>query len=278
MTTEKDIFADYLSGLGLSPEQISERTGYLGVSDLNYICGDDADRIFKLWEVKTGRSDPEDLSDNVAVNMGSVTEMFNLALFQKKSGFKITDHNTQITHPKHNWLKAQPDGQVGIIPVEAKHVGPFSYDQDKIRERYLPQLAGQMACLGADKAYLTILVGNSKHEYIEVERDEIYVQQVLASASKFWQHVQDDTPPVIKKPDAPVVPHAVMREVDFSMNNMWCNYEQLYLANESSAAEFEAAKKELKSQIESDVRRVTGKFLEANRGKNGAVRFKPIKV
>lgn len=51
----------------------SERRGFLGGSDARIIMGDDEAALLRLWREKRGELEPEDLSDNLAVQLGTVT-------------------------------------------------------------------------------------------------------------------------------------------------------------------------------------------------------------
>ena len=49
------------------------RQGFIGGSDATTIM---QFKWYDLWLVKTGKAEPEDLSDNIAVQLGSHTERF----------------------------------------------------------------------------------------------------------------------------------------------------------------------------------------------------------
>ena len=54
-----------------------ERRGFIGGSDAVKIMNGD---WIELWEIKTGRIKSPDLSKNLAVQMGILTEDFNISL------------------------------------------------------------------------------------------------------------------------------------------------------------------------------------------------------
>ena len=51
-----------------------DRRTFIGGSDARVIMGDDEASLLRLWREKRGEVEPEDLSDNLAVQLGSVTE------------------------------------------------------------------------------------------------------------------------------------------------------------------------------------------------------------
>ncbi len=264
--------------VGLTREEIDERRTYLGASDANIVLSGDEEKILELWKVKTGLADPEDLSDVLPVQLGSFTEKFNLFWASKQLGITIRPPDAaQYQHKRRRFLRARPDGVTKFEDlktiVDAKHVNPFYYDGDKTLAKYSPQLAVQMACLDADQALLSILVGTLKWDYRVIKRDALYEKRVLDACMRFWAAVEAKEPPV----DIPVVPAAVppqlMRSVDMTTNNEWAAFEQAYIGNEKEAQVFEKAKASLKKLIESDVKTAAGSVLTARRDAKGAIRF-----
>ncbi|MGY3343506.1 putative phage-related endonuclease [Bradyrhizobium sp. USDA 4459] len=59
-----------------------DRRHFIGGSDARIIMGDDEERLLKLWREKRGEVAPDDLSDNLIVQLGSVTEVLNRAWYQ----------------------------------------------------------------------------------------------------------------------------------------------------------------------------------------------------
>ena len=61
-----------------------ERKGFIGGSDLYDIMNSN---WHKLWLIKTGRQEPEDLSNQFNVRLGQYTEKFNLDWLSCNSQF-----------------------------------------------------------------------------------------------------------------------------------------------------------------------------------------------
>ena len=53
------------------------RRAHIGVSDARTIMGDNEAALLRLWREKRGEIEPEDLSDNLLVQLGAVTEDLN---------------------------------------------------------------------------------------------------------------------------------------------------------------------------------------------------------
>ena len=58
----------------------ADRRYFIGGSDARIIMGDDEAALLRLWREKRGESEPEDLSGNLIVQLGVVTETAQSAL------------------------------------------------------------------------------------------------------------------------------------------------------------------------------------------------------
>ena len=54
-----------------------DRRSFIGGSDARVIMGNDEAALVRLWREKRGELEPEDLSDNLIVQLGHVTEELN---------------------------------------------------------------------------------------------------------------------------------------------------------------------------------------------------------
>jgi predicted phage-related endonuclease len=75
------------------------RRYFIGGSDARVILGDDEGALLRLWREKRGEAEPEDLSRNLAVQLGLVTENFNRRWFQLQTGKIVTDVQMWRRHP-----------------------------------------------------------------------------------------------------------------------------------------------------------------------------------
>src|SRR5258707_7670452 len=66
------------------------RRGFIGGSDARIIMGSDEAALLRLWREKRGEAEPEDLSDNLIVQLGLVTEPLNRHWFERNTGHVIT--------------------------------------------------------------------------------------------------------------------------------------------------------------------------------------------
>ena len=67
------------------------------------------------------------------------------------------------------------------------------------------QMTHYLAVTGADKAYLAVLISGSEFRIFELERNEEEIEALMRIEERFWQHVQDDTPPEATAQDTEAV-------------------------------------------------------------------------
>jgi hypothetical protein len=62
--------------------------------------GVDEPALLRLWREKRGEVEPEDLSDDLLVQLGSVTEHLNRHWYKKNTGQVVTDVQRQVYHDR----------------------------------------------------------------------------------------------------------------------------------------------------------------------------------
>src|SRR6187549_782508 len=105
-----------------------DRRDFIGGSDARVIMGEDEAALLRLWREKRGEDEPEDLSDNLIVQLGTVTEALNRLWFERNSGNAITHVQRHVRHAVNSWMGAPLDGMVeakGVV-FEAKFMLPWS--------------------------------------------------------------------------------------------------------------------------------------------------------
>ena len=110
-----------------------DRRYFIGGSDARVIMGDDEAALLRLWREKRGEVEPEDLSGNLVVQLGLVTEELNRRWYQANTGQVVTDIQRQMRHPALRWMAATLDGRVeasGAV-FEAKFMLPWSFSEEE---------------------------------------------------------------------------------------------------------------------------------------------------
>lgn len=71
-------------------DELDHRRSFIGGSDARVIMGDDERALLRLWREKRGEIEPEDLSDNLVVQIGAATEDINRRWFERNTGKAVT--------------------------------------------------------------------------------------------------------------------------------------------------------------------------------------------
>ena len=62
------------------------RRCFIGGSDARIIMGSDEAALIRLWREKRGEAEPEDLSGNLIVQLGTATEELNRSWYERNNG------------------------------------------------------------------------------------------------------------------------------------------------------------------------------------------------
>jgi predicted phage-related endonuclease len=89
----------------------SRRT-FIGGSDARIIMGSDEAALVRLWREKRGEAEPEDLSGNLTVQLGTVTEDLNRSWYERNTGRSARDVQRRVKHSAIPWMAAILDGIV----------------------------------------------------------------------------------------------------------------------------------------------------------------------
>ena len=175
----------------------ADRRAFIGGSDARIILGDNEAALVRLWREKRGEIAPEDLSGNLIVQLGAVTEDLNRLWFERNTGQTITDVQRRIRHPVLRWMGATLDGVVegtGAV-FEAKFMLPWSFSEEGAAEKHMAQVQHNMWVTNAKAAALSIITGGGKWVEITIAADSLYQHLLLTAEKKFWRCVESGEPP-----------------------------------------------------------------------------------
>ena len=281
-----------------------DRKGTIGGTDVAKL--QDPINWYELWEIKTGRKPSPDLSDVLPVAMGSTTEQLNHTWFRKHmtGGDEETitrmfyEERTQYWQPKkvNQTLSLQlfddPDVIVANIDciyasedesrfntylVEFKHTHANN-TMDRVRDSYMPQIQYYLNVANIEKAYLSVLFGNNRHDVIWIGRNRNYFDKIMVNVKNFWAYVRDDLPP----PKTDVVGRIPFEEVstdevivdglkarDVSKSNSFAYYSEVFANTSEQAKQNSDAKKQLLEELKDTDREVYNDHVRVYRTKNG---------
>jgi predicted phage-related endonuclease len=253
----------------------ADRQTFIGGSDARIIMGTDEVALVRLWREKRGEVEPEDLSGNLIVQLGVVTEALNRRWYEANTGRAITDVQRRVRHPAVRWMAATLDGRIessGAV-FEAKFMLPWSFSEEAALEKYAPQLQHNMWVATARQAVLSVITGGGKWVEIVANADPLYQHLIVTAERKFWRCVESGEPPRLFGVEPPKPRVEAIRIVDMTSSNAWAEFSAVFTRTREAHLEHEQAKTELKGLMPEDAREAVGHGIRAKRSKSGAVSF-----
>ena len=237
--------------------------------------GNDEAALSRLWREKRGEIVAEDLSDNLIVQLGTVTEDLNRRWYERNTGHAIKDVQRRVLHPVHRWMAATLDGLIdpGGRVFEAKFMLPWSFSEEAAAEKHMAQLQHNMWVVAARSASLSIITGGGKWVEITVHADPLYQHLLLTAEKKFWRCVMNGEEPRLFGVEPPRPRLEAVRSVDMSASNSWAEFSATYCRTRQAHLDHEGAKAELKKLVPEDAREAFGHGVKAKRSKSGAISF-----
>lgn len=175
-----------------------------------------------LWELKTGKREAPDLSDNAAVQFGKFAEPLLRELFkQDYPQFAVDYHEFWMyVNDKYPFIFATLDGEItasdgsrGILEIKTTTIQNRSqWDEwdERIPDSYYVQILHQLAATGWDFAYLKAYIRyyvdgevrvTIRHYRIDRKDVEADIEWLIQEESKFWDAVRTDRRPSMKLPE-----------------------------------------------------------------------------
>ena len=256
------------------------RRAFIGGSDARIIMGDDEPALLRLWREKRGEVEPEDLSDNLIVQLGAATENLNRRWFERNTGQIVTGVQRQVQHPVLRWMAATLDGTIeetGAV-FEAKFMLPWAFSEEAAAEKHMAQLQHNMWVTNARFSALSIITGGGKWVEISISADPLYQHLLLTAEKKFWRCVESGKPPRLFGIEPPKPRIAAVRVVNMTGFNSWAEFATIFCDTRNAFLAHERAKTELKALMPEDAKEAFGHGVRGKRSKSGAVSFKLIET
>ena len=257
-----------------------DRRSFLGGSDARIIMGNDQADLVRLWREKRGEVGPEDLSDNLIVQLGTVTEDLNRRWYERNTGNSVKDVQKRILHPVIKWMAATLDGRVdpGGAVFEAKFMLPWTFSGEAAAEKHMAQLQHNMWVVDSRLAVLSVVTGGGKWVEMTVHADPLYQHLLLTAEKKFWRAVVSGEEPRLFGVEPPKPRLEAVRSVDMSASNSWAELAATFRRTRPAFQEHEGAKADLKKLVPDDAKEAVGHGLRAKRSKSGAISFDLLEV
>lgn len=251
------------------------RRSFIGGSDARQIMGENLSNLLRLWREKRGELEPEDLSGNLVVQLGNVTEQLNRQWYERSSGSEVTDVQRHVRHSVHQWMGATLDGRInpGGAVFEAKFMLPWTFSEEAAAEKHMAQLQHNMWVTQAKSAVLSIITGGGQWVEMTIHADPLYQHLLITAEKRFWRCVKSGEQPVLFGAEPPRPRLEAVRIVDMSASNSWAEFAATYQRTRAAHQEHEGAKADLKKLVPEDAKEAAGHGVRAKRSKSGAVSF-----
>ncbi|MBQ5476633.1 MAG: YqaJ viral recombinase family protein [Bacteroidaceae bacterium] len=172
----------------------------------------------ELWEIKTGRREPKDLSTSSRVIFGQQAEGLVRDLYMlEHTEYTLEYHPYRVYYQEETpFLTATLDGELtrmdgvkGIYEgktAECTKKAQWEKWNGKVPDNYYTQLCHQLWCAGEEfkfsilNAKIKGLNGDSSLRSYEFEREamEADIEWIIKEATEFWRLVQEDKrPPLV---------------------------------------------------------------------------------
>jgi predicted phage-related endonuclease len=258
-----------------STQIFGDRRTFIGGSDARIIMGDDEAALVRLWREKRGEVEPENLVNNLIVQLGSVTESLNRQWYERNTGQVVIEVQRQVFHAVHRWMAATIDGRIEATGAvfEAKFMLPWNFSEEAAAKKHMAQLQHNMWVIASRTAVLSIITGGGKWVEMTIPADPLYQHLLLTAERKFWRCVESGEPPHLFGIEPPRPRVEAIRTVDMSGSNAWAEFADLYRLTRPAALDHDQAKSELKALVPEDAKEASGYGVRAKRSKSGAISF-----
>lgn len=156
----------------------------------------------ELWMEKTGRTvRTEEPGQDAPMYWGTLLEPFVASAYAERTERKVRRLNAVLQHPTYSFMLANIDREVvgaeDVQILECKTAGEYGSRlwRDGVPEYVQIQVQHQLAVTGKHAADVAVLLCGQKLEVHRIERDEDVISRLIVLEARFWEHVEQDTPP-----------------------------------------------------------------------------------
>lgn len=244
---------------------LKSRKAGVGGSDMSTILGLNAFKTpYELWLEKTGRVEPEDISDKWAVIKGNALENELRKRFRANHPEMLVTDGTdkQFIMRAKPYLRASldgilqgEDGSFGILEIKTasgRRAGDWRDEDGNLRipPYYLAQVEFYALVTGWKWGYVYAAIGDDEPVEIPFEADVEDMAAIDKAAADFWHFVTTGTPPQltggdVQKAFPEPTPDIVDESDDDDLYDLLARYESAT----GMLNDMKSAQKELQEQI-----------------------------
>ena len=216
-----------------------------------------------LWGELTGLMEPEDLSDNQAIEWGHRLEEPIAQAYAEHTGREVVmwPQYHSIAHADYPWMRCTPDSTVDrTINGQIKTANAFAQRdwRDGPPLHYQVQVQHEMAVRGAEDTVLIVLFGGQQLKWFDVPRNDKFIAAMIPKLEAFWNLVETKTPPPI---DGSEATYEAIKRLHPNDSGLAVDLSR-YLATGEFAESLEKVKRIIKD-IEAEKRRATSNLRAA---------------
>lgn len=188
--------------------------GRLGCSEIAAALGASPWKTpYRLWEEKTGRVEPEDLSGDLKIELGNRLEPIVAELYTEKTGLAVAPEDEEFsarlgsTGPGGVGLVGHIDRRVLTGSTERRgleiktSLGRFLSHEwgeegtDQIPPHYIAQCLGYLMLTGWEAWDVAALLSGPEIRIYRIMPDAELFGAIEEGVLRFWRHVETDEPP-----------------------------------------------------------------------------------
>lgn len=181
---------------------LEARSTGIGGSDAAVIVGLNRWKSpFQLWLEKTGKAEPDDLSENEYVYWGKVLEEAVAKRFCELTGKKV-QRRRLLQMDGCPYIIASVDRMVigENAGLECKTCNGFSakeWEDDEVPAAYYVQCQHYMMVTGCERWYIAVLIGGNRFVWKEIPRNDKEIDLLFRAETEFWHKVQEGIMPEV---------------------------------------------------------------------------------
>ncbi len=162
---------------------------------------------YRLWQEKSGKLMPDDLSYVERVQAGNFLEPALAEWAKSKWEWKLRKVRRYCTHGEVGGWGASLDYEVqekGLPPVEFKNIDALQFRDKWIADggeiimpplHYVLQLQHQIGAVGADHGWVVCCISGNELQRGRIERHQATQERIAAAITAFWQGVHSGVEP-----------------------------------------------------------------------------------
>lgn len=281
----------FFEKFGLDTKSLSERQSTIGGSDITTLASGEPERILKLFQQKTGKIQPDDLTMVWAVIMGHITEEANLEWTEHYLDLPIIDRQKVFNGKKHPFMRCTVDGVVKgyknkLAVIDAKFtLGRPKRDEEykdvipRLVRYYSPQihwnayLVEEVTGKKCPYGLLSFIKGGDQPSLHEIKIDRDFQEKLINVAKWFMGCVEMDIEPTDIPAAEPPVPIEDKVPVDMQADPKWKAFAEQYIQTLGANEIFKDAEAKIKKLVPKNASEAFGHGIQVKVAKNNSKRI-----